>query len=546
MDSSSIFPMWTTIQNTQSTQASHILASAPVNSNTGSPSDTLLAISRQVTYVRQELQRLLDAQSEGLLSGLGQNPQPDAISLSQHSRKVSKHNPSRLPSLPNRSPSLASSAQTPLRPQNPRRIEDSLGSARKAIQQALQQLSDLKASEASALSLQQESLSEFRSSLRNLVAKRSGIEDSIKKIENERTSGGTAGGDEDTISELSNTRPASTFKSEEARLSSEIHSLETRLYELKARLTHIRRLQQERDNRFAARLSSWKGALADVEKTIRRDLLNGGGLEDVYPALRHSGRRQRDSQGVWSLPKERRTTELVKDEVENKTKEISERKRSVESERMACIAGVDVWGTVLEKVEAVEERMRKEMQKLAQHVAVNGTSPDDDRRESAVEGMEGILEFMTNTTGELDEELARAEKNGWNLLVCAIGAEVEALKQGKMMLQNVLDGGGLSSGGGGDPESSMMTARSRFSERNHSTVKAQQKSDAHQSAGEFQESRSHGGALVDIAGDDEVGPAGSESAIEMRHFGRSAEELQDTDEEDERPPEFFVEHPLEG
>jgi len=58
-----------------------------------------------------------------------------------------------------------------------------------------------------------------------------------------------------------------------------------------------------------------------------------------------------------------------------------------------------------------------------------------------------ILELMDKTVAELEERFAYVEEQGWNLLVCAIGAEVQAFGLGREMLAEMLGVGARSRSG---------------------------------------------------------------------------------------------------
>jgi len=64
-----------------------------------------------------------------------------------------------------------------------------------------------------------------------------------------------------------------------------------------------------------------------------------------------------------------------------------------------------------------------------------------------------VLELMDQTMRELEVRLAYVEEQGWNLLVCAIGAEVQAFGLGRDMLAEMLEIGGESGGGPGTDKS---------------------------------------------------------------------------------------------
>ena len=529
--------MWASIaNNTPSQYTSAILPPQRSSASASTPSDTLAAVFRQVTYVQRELQSLLDAQSTGLLSGLGHDPHLQSpTQSSQQSRKPSIRTPSR---------SLPGPIHLPLSPTRyetntlePRKEAPvvSLNTARSSIHKALLRLSELKGSESAALTAQQDGIAEFLSSLEALAAKKNGIEDAIREIEagelaGSTLSGGRGGGNGER--RIGRNLSPSSLKDEEASLTSEIHSTETRLYELKARLAHIRRLRQERGNKLAARLSSWKGALADVDKSIQQEVLEGRGLEDLYAALRSAGRKKKEGQGVWTLPKERRTVQLVKEEVNGKAEELAGRKEEVDKEEKACVDGANIWSIVVDKVQAVERRMKVEMRKL-------GDTQDFEMPEGAHNGMLGVLELMDVTIGELKEEVTAAGGKGWNLLLCAMGAELEAMRQGREMLQLALSGSNSHADSHvlEELESSMMTARSRFSDQRRQTAGSERRDNGDSAAD------GASNPLVDFDSDRRHNVADSVSAVEMQSFNQPAEGYRDDPEDDDEPgPDLLVEH----
>ena len=512
-------------------QSTSVLLRPPLTSaSTASPSDILHAVSRQISYVQRELQQLLDAQSVGLLSGLGKELIHSHSPSSQQSSKLSIRTPNRSPP--------ASSAQ--VRKREKSRSSIPLNTARSSIHKALIQLSRLKASESSALAVQQESLSTFLSSLNSLTTKKRGIEGAIRGIEDENPNNAATGDSEAMGLEPSCNATSTGLANEEARLSSEIHSLETRLYELKARLTHIRRLQQERENRLAARLSSWNGALAGVNKAIQREVLEGRGLEDLYPSLRNSGRRRKDGQGVWALPRERRTVELVKEDVEGKIGELLEKKGGVEREEKACVDGAAVWKDALRYIEAVEQRMKSEMESPGHNAKGKENDASVNVSNGVEVGMAGVLDLMNQTIGKLEENATIAEEQRWNLLVCAVGAELEALKQGRDMLLHAVNGAGGLLDGPEEPESSMMTARSRFSDSTQKVQGDKSATEREQTGTFIKGNGTH--PLVDIPTSDQRENNDGAPPVEMRPFREQAEIPHDEDDDDEPGPDFLIEH----
>ena len=60
----------------------------------------------------------------------------------------------------------------------------------------------------------------------------------------------------------------------------------------------------------------------------------------------------------------------------------------------------------------------------------------------AVRGMKKVLGMMDRAKGELEERLDVAEVKNWRLLVCCVGAELEALIEGEGVLRGALEEAG--------------------------------------------------------------------------------------------------------
>ena len=116
-------------------------------------------------------------------------------------------------------------------------------------------------------------------------------------------------------------------------------------------------------------------------------------------------------------------------------------------EKAALTAGIDVWTEVLDDIRTFEKT-------LALHLRSRGQGRQTMSRTSAGKGMTDaeVLELMDQTMAELEARLAYVEEQGWNLLVCAIGVEVQAFGLGREMLAEMLGVGGGSGGGHGNDD----------------------------------------------------------------------------------------------
>ena len=368
------------------------MASTPVPQ-----SDSLLALARQESHLQTSLQNLLDAQSEGLLAGLG-------------------HAPEQTSSAGSRTPTTDSGSHgfqrpgpiVPVRQPNKRKL--GLRGARRGIGRAILQLADLKDQEVAVLEDEVAQWGEVLSAVQGFERKSTGLQERISDIESEDTN-----------------RQVNILKEEAKVLDSEIHELETRLYEMKARQRHLLREIDGLNNSVQSKLSSYKSALALAEKDIRNFLSR--------PPLESS--TSSPATGVWSLPHERRTLEMAKDHYTEEFHALKDRLTAVEAEKNALEDGNVVWEDVVQEVNSIEKLLREEMQKMQAPLlkTTEGRAP-------AVEGMEKVVKTMRKARSRIETKLDLAETRNWKLLVCCIGAELEAMIEGQDVLEGALRASG--------------------------------------------------------------------------------------------------------
>ena len=435
----------------ESMSSPSILLPPPANApSNASPSETLLALSRQTAFLQQTLQDLLDAQSNGLLAGLGRAPQPAARAKSPASQKDV-----RLSSPPSRS---GSRAPPQLHAGGNGRPQDlPLSAARRQIHTTLLSLASVKSTYSTLLASEISSRTSFLAHLDKLVSKKSSLEAEIVSIS-------TGAHGLDGVTKL---------EAEEQNLATEIRQLEDRLAEKKARLIHVRRRREEKRNTLDARLSSWKGALGEVERQLNSSATSGRDIDHgLVSTLRQQASDTKNEttggEDVWSLPQDRRTVEMIREAVETERKLLETHQLEAEKECEACVEGAEVWKGVVRSVRKVEKRLEKELNMLGGYGAetgiggsvkdkarstsfgsattgsdVNGALGNGNEISTSQEGMKGMLELMGQTAEGLERQLRGVEDKGWNLLVCSIGGELEALIEGREMLEKVL---GISTG----------------------------------------------------------------------------------------------------
>lgn len=252
-------------------------------------------------------------------------------------------------------------------------------------------------------------------------AKKRGIEREIGAIEQDDREGRGA---------------VEALEKEEEEVQREITEMEERLAKLKARLRRVKVQKEERVNRLEAKLSSWRAALGEVERGVGENWLSGPGARVESSA----------GKGVWTLPRERRTLGLVEESVQEEKVEVDSKIAGVEREREACLSGAVVWESVIFTVNKVENQLKVDLGHLGSGQRTQNGKVDrrgDEDGDAGQHGIEAVLQHMTTAMSTLSSQLDLAGAQGWKLLVCSIGAELEALREGREMLLSALEQSGF-------------------------------------------------------------------------------------------------------
>ena len=355
-------------------------------------SDALLNLGRQQAYLENQLQSLLDAQSAGLLAGLGH---ADSASTASIGTNTSTSPSVRSP------PSSVSSKLTAYHLPSSKPL--GLRAARRGISRAIADLAALKRKQGSILESELEDRGQNLDVVDGFTRKQTGLREAIAHIEAEPSSA--------RISDL---------RAEDRILGSEIKELETKLFTMRNRHKHLLREIEELDNSVQAKLSSYRESLALAEKDAKLFLSR----PPAYVAALQSGREK----GFWALPFERRTLELAKEDLLGRRGNLRKSWREVERERVALLEGEGVWNDVVKSVSEVERGLQEE---------VRGIRKSREREQD--KGMSRILEIIERARQDVEGKLTIAEDKEWRLLVCAIGAELEALIEGQDVLKGALN-----------------------------------------------------------------------------------------------------------
>lgn len=405
--------------------------------------DPYLALSREEEHIKKNLQKLIDAQSEGLLAGF--------TGAFDHDERDN------LSSTGSRTPTTASigsigtpwglnqssSHYTPSSPitipiRQPARRKIGLQGARRGITRAISSLAHLKSSQAALLSSELDEKSSDLSTVRSLSAKQSILEEQIRAIAQREDASGR-------ISEM---------KKEEKVLDEEIRELEDRLWQMKARQNKLLGDIQGLENRVESQLSSYKAALELAKKEAKSLLKRAPRITATATANVVLGGQYRNSsgEGIWSLPADRRTLPMAEEHFLEEQQTLRGLIEAAKLEQTECEEGAQVWEDVVRSVSTVETMLRMEMQRNTHSstplpprppLLHHDIQPDDTNYESTESSPKAKMEKVHGEIHRgihfLEGKLGLARQRGWKLLDVCISAEVEAMREGEQVLTDALN-----------------------------------------------------------------------------------------------------------
>lgn len=356
--------------------------------------DPLLYVERQAKHIQRNLQVLIDAQSEGLLSVLA-GPQADTTSTGTST-----------PTLSSNVTGLHSPSVVPARQPAPKKL--GLRAAREGIFQSIYDLLKLREEEREILATQYSERENAIHDIQSFLSRKSGLEDAITTIHGDQES-----------------RRSKQLEEEARNLETDIHDLETRLYEMKAKHRHLVNEISHINNSVDAKLSSYTESLSLVESDIREYLHD----PPIKPLAQRSGEST-----FYSLNPNRRTLEMAQEQWNTDQATLHSRQREVDTEILALEEGGGVWKQAVSDIASFEKRLQANMRYYVQM-----TTPTTDlagsastcHKESLVKS---ILDDLENTTHRLESHLELAEHKDWKLLICCIATELEALRAARGML----------------------------------------------------------------------------------------------------------------
>lgn len=363
---------------------SSVLWNAPRSSLSPPPRvpDDLLALQRRARHLEQQLQELLDAQADGLMGSLGAGD--GRVSNGSTTPTVSSVRSS------DRGEDSGNGHGTT------RSKKVGLNTARQGISKRIRQLASIKTEE---LDLLDEDLRKLQSTVEKTDAwsqKRIRLAKKIRDIERE-----DAGA------------RAQTLQTEASKLEQEIRQKEEELWALKRQHRRVLDELADTENSVEAKLASYKTSLSLLDREVSNFLARPPNADHVPMS----------SSPFLTLPAKRRTLDMAREYWQDEYTRLAERCEEVDRDRGALDEGAVLWTDVMNKVAEYETNLQDSMRPTIQKSAPDPTK---------------LLEQMDSIIAYLEEKLEYASSRSWNLLVCAIGAELEAFTQGKNMLEEAV------------------------------------------------------------------------------------------------------------
>ena len=309
----------------------------------------------------------------------------------------------------------------------PRQKRLGISGARRGIARSMEQLANLKAEEEasilSALSTRKQGLAK----LRKLATRRDGIAEQLNALETD--------GEEPLAQELDD------LGNEHHSVCDEIRELEERLAGLKTRRRYLEGRIDDVKNRREAGLSGYRNALREVEETAKNFLARPPVKPLDVDSLAESMNEELSPGGVefMRLRPERRTFDMAGEWWEGEVAILEKRKEQVDTERAALEEGSEVWEEVVSLVLDFEAELRRRVSNNA--AAINGKGKE--RELTALEALKLQYENINTVVTGLEQRLRLAEEKRWNLLIAAIGAELEAFKEAARLNREMLKAAGI-------------------------------------------------------------------------------------------------------
>ncbi|KAF5665168.1 cellular myosin heavy type a protein [Fusarium heterosporum] len=382
------------------------------------------SLQRREKVLERDIQQLLDLQASGLIAGSGDGGSESNFgsdtgtgestfysTATSKSRMISSlHMPTR---------STPDGNVIPVRQPTPNKPRG-LKSARAGLQRSMAALSNLKAEEDSHLNTALEQRKDALAYLDKMSKRRDDIYSELHALEDDEQ--------EPLGQELRE------LGAEQQVLDHDIRLLEEKLAGMRNRRRWVREKMEDVKNRREAGLSGYRAAGRDVDTEVRtliqRPPIAPLDIDALGSATKAHSKENLDmlrGTEFLQLRPERRTVEMARTWWQGEIAVLERRKSQIAEDRQALDDGSEVWSEVTGLVAQFEAKLR-ELVKASQ-------ARDADEKQQAATRYQ--LSEINVVVEELEKRLQLAESKHWNLLICAIGAELEAFLEAKAVLKAI-------------------------------------------------------------------------------------------------------------
>ncbi|KAH8682712.1 hypothetical protein BX600DRAFT_506278 [Xylariales sp. PMI_506] len=413
--------------------------------------NTFRTLQRRNLQIQKELQKLLDLQAATLEHGGAGAASSDIASHSgsdtpRRTSRASSSSPYRSRADFRHDNSRLAPVVVPVRQPKPRPL--TIRQIRTSIARSMAILADLKEEEdayiASAISARKTALAKAN----KLSHQYKAITADLRSLQSD-----------DPLQ-----RELNSLTEEHKKVRSDIEAFELKLKALKNTKRQLEvRMEEVRSERESG-LSGYRGALRETERGIG-EMMRSPGVKILAPEemamldtdtagnLSASGSTAKGSDATgltgrefMSMRPERRTLAMAKEWWESEITLLNQRKSAVDKERSALEEGLDIWKQVTDVIVDYERRLATALDGPSASIysAAGGSENDKDSIRHAEEAMfQKQYRDLSETIKLLQSQLGEVEAKGWNLLVAAIGAELEGFRMGEEILSRVMKAKGL-------------------------------------------------------------------------------------------------------
>ncbi|KAH7166294.1 hypothetical protein EDB81DRAFT_282975 [Dactylonectria macrodidyma] len=390
------------------------------------PDSAWRSLQRREKAIERDIQQLLDLQASGLLAGSGSGAsdrdlERDSDTGGESTFYSAATSKSRMGSSLYVAPrSLPDGSVIPVR-QPASRKPLGLHSARAGLRRSMAALSGLKLEEDAHLDTALAQRKDALAYLDMMSARRESIYAELHALEED---------DEEPLG-----RELRELDAEQGSLGEQIRLMEEKLVGMRNRRRWVKDRISDVKNRRESGLSGYRAAGRDIDNEVRELLrrppvtpLDPRAIMKTSTADSKADIESPGGQDFLRLRPERRTSEMARMWWKGEVDILERRKAQISDDREALVEGAKVWSEVTKLVADFEKTLR-ELINSGQH------QRDGDEAMASQKAISGHLASMDSVVQELEQRLQLSEERHWNLLICAIGAELEAFVEAQGLLK---------------------------------------------------------------------------------------------------------------